>query len=330
MKKILFLLLFILCCSIVEANNVFESNMLNVRFPCSIKHLEMINKSYVASELQMILNHLYAVYNSDSDESVNYSDYGRSNESILPFNGRKYRNFYDDKFIILEMKTRNGALLELLVGLREDESIHIFNIEICLDYYNKFRIVRLNMVEAEKALSLIEELRDKKYETLWVMEKINDIIVPFVDPYVGKPDEFFANMQYQIGNTNNPEYIQLRGGHYYSVTTNIFYEDQYVMHDFNGDSLEDAAVLLLDSAGSSAQPFIAFLINENGKYVHRASAYMLPRTDVHSLKLREDKLIVDMSIRKDFSPNKIVRMQEVYEYGGPNNWHSVRGQVLYL
>lgn len=135
----------------------------------------------------------------------------------------------------------------------------------------------------------------------------------------------FGNMTYMTGSSYLVEKITLvnskrvirRGRLHHSM----YYERQYVYGDFNRDGLQDAAVLVAQSQSATEHCLeLAFLINENGRLVHRVSHYLGDRVIVNSLKERGGKVVIDMFVHQkgDCMAGPTKRVRNVYDYLHPD------------
>ena len=95
------------------------------------------------------------------------------------------------------------------------------------------------------------------------------------------------------------------------------YNDRYVYGDFNHDGLTDAAVIITENEGGSGEfRALAFLINENGHLVHRASHGLGDRVIIKGLKERHGDVVVDMLDHgeHDCLAGPTQRVRNVYTY----------------
>jgi len=137
-------------------------------------------------------------------------------------------------------------------------------------------------------------------------------------------DGIFANMEYRIQGIMVNETVRLVDGKYIDrYFLQVYYHDKYVLYDFNGDGLKDAAVLLTESGGGSASwPFIAFLINERGTYVHKSTCDLPTKADINEMYLENGKVVVDMNVydKELWVQGKRKNVKKVCEYAGPAKW----------
>jgi len=101
----------------------------------------------------------------------------------------------------------------------------------------------------------------------------------------------------------------------------MHYEGRYVYGDVNRDGLRDAAVVVAQSEGGTGHFLeLAFLINKDGRLLHRVSHYLGDRVIVNSLRERSGKVIVDMFVHREHDcmagPTK--RVRNVYDYLNPD------------
>lgn len=137
-------------------------------------------------------------------------------------------------------------------------------------------------------------------------------------------EEIFGNMTYKVGNENASEEVTLINGEYMeSQWLHVWYENQYVYGDFNNDGQTDAAVIIVESGGGSANfPMLAFLIHDGHRFVHRQSYDLGNKTVIHSLKSRAGKVFVSMSVRDEtlWAYGRLKKIKKAYEYTGPTKW----------
>ena len=137
--------------------------------------------------------------------------------------------------------------------------------------------------------------------------------------------KLFGNMTYMTDSPYIVEKVALVNGK--RVTWNgrlhhsMYYEGQYVYGDFNRDGFKDAAVVIAQSESATGHCLeLAFLINENGRLVHRVSHYLGDRVIVNSVKERDGKVIVDMFVHREHDcragPTK--RVRNIYDYLHPD------------
>lgn len=120
------------------------------------------------------------------------------------------------------------------------------------------------------------------------------------------------------------QYVTLMNG--YRVVWNerlhvsLSYEGRYVYADWNQDGLDDAAVVINESQGGSDDEFwLAFLIHDGARLVHRQSAYLGDSAVINSLTVDDDRVIVDMFIHQegDCQAGPTKRVKQVYTYDSP-------------
>lgn len=144
-------------------------------------------------------------------------------------------------------------------------------------------------------------------------------------------NNIFAEMTYFIGNEYTAERVKLADGEYKERYLKVYYEDMFVVGDFNKDGLEDAAVVIAESGGGSGHfRELAFLINNGKGFVHKASQYLGDRVIINSLKEENGKIIMDMFVHGEgdclAGPTK--RVVNVYEYAGPTVWGPPFSEVI--
>ena len=134
--------------------------------------------------------------------------------------------------------------------------------------------------------------------------------------HVQASHKIFANMTYTTGNEYGSEKFTLINGEYIDPQwLHVWYKNQYIYGDFNHDGQRDAAVIIIESGGGSANfPMLAFLIYENDGFVHRQSYNLGNKTRVHTLKNRNGKVIVDMSVRDEalWAYGELKRVKNIY------------------
>jgi hypothetical protein len=136
-------------------------------------------------------------------------------------------------------------------------------------------------------------------------------------------NKIFANTAYMIGNEYLAERAQLVDGEHEEPYLYVYYEDKYVLGDFNSDGLKDAAVIIAESGGGSGYyRNLAFLINDGKNFVHKASYCLGDRVIIKSLKERKGKVVIDMLVHAegDCMAGPTKREKNVYEYTGPELW----------
>lgn len=138
------------------------------------------------------------------------------------------------------------------------------------------------------------------------------------------PDETFGNMTYMVGDEHYSVKVTLADGQYRDPLLCVYYEEGgYVHGDFNNDGMEDAAVVITDSGGGSANWLnLAFLINDGENLVHRSSYCLGYKPNIISLAEEHDKVVIDMMIRDEstWAEGVMKRVRNVYEYSGPQVW----------
>lgn len=141
-----------------------------------------------------------------------------------------------------------------------------------------------------------------------------------VEVYPETPDDIFGNMTYIIGDEDCSEKVTLVNGAYRDIMLCVYYEEgDYVYGDFNNDGLRDAAVIITDSGGGSADWLnLAFLINDGERLIHESSYCLGYKPNIISLTEERGKVVVDMMVRdeKTWAEGIMKRVKNVYEYYG--------------
>ncbi|MBI3011811.1 MAG: hypothetical protein HYY58_04920 [Candidatus Omnitrophica bacterium] len=142
----------------------------------------------------------------------------------------------------------------------------------------------------------------------------------------GQAARIFRNATYLMGNEYGVQAATLVDGIHDEPYLYVRYGDQYVYGDFNGDGLKDAAVILMENNGGTAEWYaLAFLINDGEKLVHRASRELDDRAVINSMREKDGKVWIDMFVHQDgdcmAGPTK--RVRNVYTYDGPDRWGEI-------
>ena len=137
----------------------------------------------------------------------------------------------------------------------------------------------------------------------------------------GQAARIFRNATYLMGNEYGVQAATLVDGVHDEPYLYVRYGDQYVYGDFNGDGLKDAAVILMENNGGTAEWYaLAFLINDGKKLVHKASRPLDDRAIIKSLKIKNHKVIVDMYVHREWDsmggPTR--RVKNIYDYQSPS------------
>ena len=140
-------------------------------------------------------------------------------------------------------------------------------------------------------------------------------------------DKLFGNMTYVTNCPYIAEKVTLVNGDRVvwngRLHVSLGYGGRHIWGDFNHDRLRDAAVILHESEGGSADwRSLAFLINDGTRLVHQQSAHLGDRVIVNSLKERNGRIAVDMFIHQegDCMAGPTTRVRNVYTYDGPDRW----------
>lgn len=136
--------------------------------------------------------------------------------------------------------------------------------------------------------------------------------------------KIFGNMTYFLGEKNF-EAVTLKNGKFFKRHCwDVYYDNWYVYADFNHDGLKDAAVIIVVNPGDGNlnDYELAFLINDGKKLVHKASRYLDTWAIINSIKVKNDKVIVDMYVHQkgDCNAGPSKRVRNVYEYNGPDEF----------
>ena len=136
-------------------------------------------------------------------------------------------------------------------------------------------------------------------------------------------NKLFGNMTYVTSCPYLAEKITLVNGHGVVwdqlAHVSLDYKEHYVYGDFNHDGRKDAAVVISESqGGSDDERWLAFLINDGTRLVHRQSAYLGDSAIIRSVKARGDHVVVDMFIHQedDCQAGPTKHVKSVYEYSG--------------
>ncbi len=136
----------------------------------------------------------------------------------------------------------------------------------------------------------------------------------------------FGNMTYVMGNEHATQAATLVDGVHEEPYLDVRYGDRYVYGDFNGDGLRDAAVIVIENNGGTAEWYtVAFLINDGQKFVHKASRELDDRTIINSMREKGGKVLIDMFVHQegDCMARPTKRVRNTYAYEGPDR----RGEV---
>jgi hypothetical protein len=103
------------------------------------------------------------------------------------------------------------------------------------------------------------------------------------------------------------------------VHYHLQYNRRYVHGDFNHDGLKDAAVIIAENSGGTAEWYsVAFLINNGKKLMHQASGYLGDRAIINSMRQKNGKVLVDMFVHQDGDcmAGPTHHVVDTFEYGG--------------
>ena len=136
-------------------------------------------------------------------------------------------------------------------------------------------------------------------------------------------ERIFGNMTYLVGNERHADMVTLSNGKYYRrYVWDIYYDHWYGFGDFNHDGLRDAvAIIVVNPGGGNTNDYmLEFLINNGHKLVHRASYYLDNWAIINSLRVKNDKVVVDMYVHQkgDCNAGPSKRVRNVYAYSGQN------------
>ena len=139
----------------------------------------------------------------------------------------------------------------------------------------------------------------------------------------GHAVRIFGNATYMMGNEYASQVATLVDGIHDEPYLYVRYGDKYVYGDFNGDGLQDAAIIVIENNGGNAEWYhLAFLINDGEKLVHKASRALDDRAIIKSLREKHGKVLVDMFVHQagDCRAGPTKRVRNIYAYDGPDHW----------
>ncbi len=142
----------------------------------------------------------------------------------------------------------------------------------------------------------------------------------------GQAARIFGNATYVMGNGYAAQVATLVNGVHDEPYLYVRYDDKYVYGDFNGDGLKDAAVIVMENNGGTAEWYtLAFLINDGERLVHRASRVLDDRAIINSMREKDGKVWVDMFVHQegDCRAGPTKRVRNIYAYEGPDRWGEV-------
>lgn len=137
----------------------------------------------------------------------------------------------------------------------------------------------------------------------------------------------FGNATYVMGDGYAAQEATLVDGIHDEPYLSVRYDDRYVYGDFNGDGVKDAAVIIMEDNGGTAEWYtLAFLINDGKQFVHRASQLLDDRAIINSMRERNGKVVIDMFIHQegDCRAGPTKRVRQVYAYEGPDRWGAIK------
>ena len=136
-------------------------------------------------------------------------------------------------------------------------------------------------------------------------------------------DRRFGNATYLTASQDIAETVTLVNGEGvvwdHLAHVSLYYEGHSVYGDWDHDGLKDAAVVIGESqGGSDDELFLAFLVHDGTRLVHRRSAYLGDSAIIRSVKARGDHVVVDMFIHQegDCQAGPTKHVMQVYGYDG--------------
>lgn len=145
-------------------------------------------------------------------------------------------------------------------------------------------------------------------------------------------NQIFGNMDYLSDSPYFSENAALTSGRYdwqdksengFIATYHLQNTDQYVYGDFNGDALQDAAVVIAEYKGGNSYWYsLAILINDGTQLVHRTSGLLGDRVIINSLREFRGKVRVDMFVHQvgDCMAGPTDHVTDVYTYEDGQRW----------
>ena len=143
----------------------------------------------------------------------------------------------------------------------------------------------------------------------------------------GQAARMFGNAIYVMGNAYTAQVATLVDGIHDEPYLHVRYDEKYVYGDFNGDGLRDAAVIVIEDNGGQTDWYIlAFLINERGTLVHRASRVLDDSAIINSVREKDRKVLMDMFVHQngDCRAGPTKRVRNLYAYDGPDRWGEIQ------
>lgn len=135
-------------------------------------------------------------------------------------------------------------------------------------------------------------------------------------------EQSLKDMTYQVETLNGLQPVTLSDGDCpANAEVQVYYEGNYVYGDFNHDGSQDAATIIaINTGGNQDRYTLAFLINENGHLVHRASIDLDDRAIINSMEEEDGKVLIDMLVHKltDTMGGPSNHVRRSYEYTGPD------------
>ena len=142
----------------------------------------------------------------------------------------------------------------------------------------------------------------------------------------GQAERIFGNATYVMWDGYAAQMATLVDGVHDEPYLYVRYDNQYVYGDFNGDGVKDAAVILIENNGGTAEWYtLTFLINDGETFVHRASRVLDDRAIINSMREKDGKILIDMFVHRegDCMAGPTKRVRNVYPYDGPDRWAEV-------
>ena len=147
-----------------------------------------------------------------------------------------------------------------------------------------------------------------------------------------KAARIFGKMTYHIDDALDKKDITLVNGEHKEWELHVRYADRYLYGDFNHDALQDAAVMLVENTGGNQDWYtLAFLMNDGQRLTHHATIYLDDRAIIHSLRVKNGKVFVDMYVHQpgDCHGGPTKRLREWYEYPGRGVFASRIGTYIF-
>ena len=136
----------------------------------------------------------------------------------------------------------------------------------------------------------------------------------------------FGNATYVMWDGYAAQEATLVDGVHDEPYLHVRYDDRYLYGDFNGDGLQDAAVIVIENNGGQAHwHHLAFLIHDGEKLVHKASYFLDDSAIINSMREKHGKVVIDMFVHReeDCRAGPTKRVMSTYAYEGPDRWGEV-------